>query len=440
MSDDDKLRVPDPAGPEETDDAGEALALVGVVCILLSLAFFLFQYRSYHQKSEAGRAEGGAATRQTDAGAPDAGADLQQIVDRLERRRRDERGLPDHDWTSLELVATFQVGYRGLAESACRAVSGELADGTLADGPSAALRESVIRRNPRAPWTCLFERYFADRDSLPDPVVRSLGAVWEHVRQFNGHRRLFATVLDGFRLRESTPEDPDFRRWLRLCGLNFAAGPGTECRRLLAELAPSEGADLLGVVEAHLRRVESLNPSYDLPVLVDGLGSLARSGQPADWRIDETDELPDYDLDLRLGAIFYLCRFVNTPNDAVANRAARQLSRAAEVGVRAVDKTLVPRWRRACRLAFGTEDEEAETWRAPALGVWNGEPDAPPHYDVASAIERGDCRRRDGHPFWYCGALKWNAGRPAQLVDFFVETRSAEWTDEAVLTPGEPTR
>ena len=439
MSDDDKLRVPDPEGPQETDDAGEALALVGVVCILLSLAFFLFQYRSYHQKSEGGESTGVAA-RQGDAGAPDAGADLQQIVDRLERRRRDERGLPDHDWRTDELVATFQVGYRGLGESACRAVSGRLADGTLADAPSAALRESVSRRNPRAPWTCLFERYFSDPDSLPEPVVRSLGALWERVRHFNGHRQLFASVLDGFRLRESTPEAPEFRRWLRLCALNFAAGPGTECRRLLATLAPAEGADLLGVVETHLRRVDELNPSYDLPVLVEGLGSLALSGQPSEWHIDQTAELPDYDLDLRLGAIFYLCRFVNTPNDAVANTAARQLSGAAEVGVRAVDETLVPRWRRACRLAFGTRNDEEERWRAPALGVWNGRPDSPPDYDVTSAIERGDCRRREGHPFWYCGALKWNASRPAELVDFFVETRSAEWADEAVLTPGEPTR
>ena len=285
----------------------------------------------------------------------------------------------------------------------------------------------VDRRSPEAPWTCLFRTFFEDSSRLPRTVRDELAAMWGKLRVFDGAGEVFTTVIRDFAVGKTVPDSTEFRRWLRLCGLNFEAIEGDACRRLLAGVAPRQGRDLLHVVELHLRRTD-VNPSYDLPIVIEGLKVLAHDGQPIEWRIDETTALPDYDADLRLGAIFYLCRFVNSPTRAVARQAAKALSHSADIGVRAVDENLRPRWLQACRSAFGSTPDEGQP-SAQFLAVWNGDPDDPPRYALENTIDRGDCRLRRNHPVWYCGAAAWNGHDPAKLVDFFVETRELEWDD-----------
>ncbi|MFB6372651.1 MAG: hypothetical protein ABEN55_05975 [Bradymonadaceae bacterium] len=424
LDEDQKLRVPEPGEPEDPEGPGGVFVVAAAVSLLLGLTFFLYQYE------RTGESPASSGDRET-AGTGEPSA-LKERAKRLAVLRGD--GLADYRWASRDVLAAIRYGPRPVAERACRRLfeEGEKGGQKLQNRKIWSELLSVTdRRATHAPWSCLFRVFFTDASRLESGLARALKQLWGQIRTFQASGRLVASVIRDFAAAGFFPEHSTFRRWARLCALNFDTHEGGACRELLAAVAPRQGTDLLDTVEIHLRRTD-LNPTYDLPILMDGLERLAAEGQPPGWQIAETDALPDYEADLRIGAIFYLCRFVNSPDDGVAQRASKALSRAADYGVRAGDATRRPRWLAACRRAFGTRTDDG-TWRAPALAVWTGEPEDAPRYPLRHAIERGDCKVRDGHPRWYCGSAKWNGSTAAQLTDFYVETSGMEWEDEGPL-------
>lgn len=420
MRDDDKLRVPDPDATDGDDSPYDAAIVVGAtLSILFGLAIFLIQLESTgHQP--------GAPTEASQTGQSNG------PMDRLRRLARQKSGaeLETREWTPDETVLAFSKGPRAVARAICRASTDALSSGSLPAEAAAELAAAVDRRAPHVPWQCLMDGYLQDQISSELAVYDKLDTFWDEMRAFRASGDVVEQILAGWRAEvrrapgpeaRGLPDSERFDRWIRLCALNFDFPAGEACRRLLADLAPRHGADLLGVVETHLQE-STPNPNYDLPILIDGLERLASVGQPPDWRIVETEELPDYDVDLRIGATFYLCRILNSPNDDVGERAARALSEAAGVSPRAVDDGLRRRWLQACELAFQSDGENAES-----LAVWNGDNNSAPRYELQHAIERGHCEVRDDHPDWYCASLKWQGGQPEDLRDFFVETRHLDW-------------
>lgn len=421
FDEDDKLRVPEPGAPEEEPEGrGGLFVVAAAVSILLGLSFFLYQYERAGELPTSDRERTSAGDRSTD---------LKRRAERLMVLEGDGPG--DYRWAARDVLAATRYGPRSVAERACTQLFDDGGEKLRSPKIRTELLSVTDRRATHAPWSCLYRVFFTDTRRLDDQLARELGELWAEIRTFDAPGRLVASVIRAFAADEFLPENPTFRRWLRLCGLHFDTHEGGACRELLAAVAPRQGSDLLDTVEVHLRQTD-LNQTYDLPILMAGLGRLAAEGQPPNWRITETDALPDYDADLRIGAVFYLCRFVNSPADRVAEEASEALSRAAGYGVRAGDRTRRPRWLVACRRAFGDETDDGD-WRAPVLAVWTGDPEDPPRYALKHTIDRGDCRVRDGHPRWYCGAEKWNATDPEALSDFYVQTSDMEWENQGPL-------
>lgn len=427
MQNDGKLRVPAPGDPEEPESPYDSsIVVAATVSILVGLAIFLARYPD---------APPPGASSHSDVDSSEAGREVptNAVAARL-RDLEDENSLKElaeRDWSAAEQASAFGHGPEKVARAVCRASADELASGELDGKAAAALVSAADRRESHVPWACLLRLYLEDRLSKDLQVYDEVEAVWNKLRAFEASKALVDRLLRVWGEEGAFPDSPRFERWLRLCALNFEVGEGQVCRRTLAELAADSqqkqkyGADLLDVVETHLRETE-LNPNYDLPILIAALERLAERGQSDGWRVVETEELPDYDVDLRIAAGFYLCRMVNSPNDDVAGRAAESLSEAAGVAVRAVNEGLRTRWLEACKRAFRTGGTEEQP-DAPALAVWNGEPDSEPRYELEFAVENGLCEVREGHPRWYCASLMWQGGGPEDLLDFFVSTRHVEW-------------
>lgn len=417
LEDDQKLRVPDPDEPETPDTRGEIFVLAAAVSILAGLAFFLDRYERAQRPDD-------GVDRPAEASADDP-----PLADRAGRLHdyTTRGGLDDYQWRPDDILAALRHGPRGIATVGCRTALRDRPDELLDSDIRRELLTVVDRRADHVPWSCLFRALFEHPDRLGDQLTGELREIWATIRTFDETGGIAETVAGVWADTGYLPDDPGVRRWARLCALHFDRSEGFACRELLAERAPEQGTDLLDVLEVHLRETD-LNPSFDLPILVDALERLATQGQPPGWRIEETDTLPDYDTDLRIGAIFYLCRMVNSPTDSVARQSAEALSHVADYGVRAGDDNLRDRWLAACRHAFDISPDDPEP-SAPALAVWNGNPDDPPRYALRSTIDRGDCRVRPDHPRWYCGSAKYDATSPAELTDFFVDTRHMNWDD-----------
>lgn len=439
MDDSEKLRVPSPDESETSEDVGGTLVLAATITILAGLAFFLYQIRGSSDLAEPSGVDAGRDA----AGAPDAS--LRGVAADLEERSfTDDAGGVAGEWSEREYLAAFVHGSPRLIDTMCTSVDGPLSEETLGVEAYRRLVEMVRRRSGRVPWGCLFVRHFEERRIGGAELKAALEEVWEEIRSFErGESEHIARALvERVDRRGDLPDAEEFRRWLRLCALNFDAYAGSVCRRHFARRASTESglSDLLELVDVHLERTD-WDPDYDLPIVVDALGQLAESGQPPDWRTRD-EEVSGYDEHLRMGAIFFLCRFVQSPDVDLAERASRHLTEVAGFIARAVDEKRHPRWLRACQLAFCEADDCEEKGgsdpNAPALAVWSGEPDDPPVYALRSTVERGDCPDEKSRPIWYCGARKWNGSEPGDLTDFYVATHEMEWRTPSIET--EPTR
>lgn len=364
-----------------------------------------------------------------------AGAD-NAVVDRLTGEMREQKRVAQsldelkpsewskRLWTDEEIIALVRFGKRATAEAACRARSTQIAADTLSDPMRQELVKAIDRRSESAPLACLSRLYFDEKLPQAD-LAGAVDGFWKEAEAFQGNARLAWDTLDDFRQTRQRPTSSRFTHWLRLCALNmsYEASPG--CQQLLYQIAPQEGTDLVATVHKHL---ESNPPDQELPVLANALGYLARNGQPSTFRVVETKELPDYNVDVRLAAIFSLCRFVNTSDEALAFAAAEELTKTARFGARAYDKKVLVRWYEGCRAAFGFARDEP----GPLLAVWDGNIEDKPDYRLSTEVSEGHCELREGYPVWHCGSRRWTGKGEIDtaLQDFFVKTAWVEWLDK----------
>lgn len=440
-----KLHIPGSADGEDFTELNMVLVLGWAVCMLLCIGLFLF-FRERRPEPLPGSAVA-------------------------------EAGAQEESKTALEeTVEIFRFGPLESAESACLKLRPKLASGELAAEVDLELLKVLERRANFAPWTCLMSAYLEDELSEELQIHDELAKFWRQAQTFYVSPEPVALMLRGFYLGESTPDTPEFTRWLRLCGMTPSFGARPACMQLMRRSAPSQGSDVLEMVERHLEITDAKTLALDMPRVAKGLGNFSADGQPSTWMISETDAIENYNRDLRVGAAFMLCRIVNSPDEKAAGAAALGLAKAANMGARAADTKLARRWRETCQLAFHLEDEgqdepsekeAAEEKLADenvvakdqniakiddatleqrldkstptptgthVLAVWNGEENSPPDYTLRGAIERGGCSKEAGRPAWYCGLRYWRGGTQKpfdlSLQDLFTKTSYIEWLEE----------
>jgi hypothetical protein len=429
MNEEDKLRIPDPEeSRDDSPDPGGNLVLSGAIAFLLGLGIFVAQrHRATSPTSEGSRTSTQTQHAATETTATDGDTPYAGVVSELERLETNR--LYDRDWTERERIAAIRLGPRRLADAACRTLPEPLRDDSLSGDVHRELLGAVDRRVSHAPWSCLLRRFLEDGIDEELGLHSEMASFWEAFRVFQTSDPTAARIVETYRRTDDRPDSEAFDRWLRLCGLNFDASVGRACRRLLHALAPDQGRDLLGVVETHLRETDDLNPAYDLPYLFGGLTRLIQFGQPDTWRIASTDALPDYDADLRLGAVLYLCRFVQSPRTDTVTRAARALSEAAGISIRAVHNKLRERWQMACKRAFRTNDDPRQP-TAPLLEIGSNREDTTPTYALQYVLDSGACEVESDKPRWYCASRRWHGSRADELKSFFFETEYLKWKGE----------
>jgi hypothetical protein len=340
-----------------------------------------------------------------------------------------EQALGSYDWDDEARAVVLEHGPRRAGELVCEHLRDELITGEVLAELRQALAASVKAGSPQAPWSCLSLLYWDDQLKQVPELEEVLEQVWSSAGRFEADSALIEGIVADFRAQRRRPRSEEFFGWLRHCGMRLDWGSEGECLRLLRQIAPAQGEDFLLMVDRHLSHGELAEET--VIDAVTALGHVAIHGQPSRWRIEETRALPAYDFDARVGAIFLLCRLVNSPSQEVSRAAARRLSQTGAVSVRATDPHLVFRWRAGCRIAFGPSEADPYT-SVPVLGVWTGEADADPIYGLEDAVERGDCEVREGLPMWSCGVRSYNGkGRTLQqfMSEVFTETRYVEWAD-----------
>lgn len=361
--------------------------------------------------------------------------------------------LAEKSWDDEEIPAAMRFGPREATEAICEQNVDAIRSGTLSKSLRMELEKTLDRRTDFAPWTCMTRLYLAGE--LTGSLATEMTQWWSEVVGFHDTGRITSSVIEDFRASRERPENPAYYAWLRTCALNFDYAAHAECQKMLAQMAPAQGADLLGVIEKHWD--EGGTSLRDMEVVIEGLGFLARNGQPHSFKIAETDALPDYDVDFRQAAVGYLCRLMNTPTakerdgapsplDPVPELAGTQLSKIALVGARAYEEKLLMRWRESCRQAHGGGYNEDRTrfTPVPVLAVWDGDVTQPADYRLSKAVEWGSCKLRDGHPQWWCLAEKWQ-DNDGQVLDVaarhaFVKTRYMEWEEQESRAPDKPKR
>lgn len=369
-------------------------------------------------------------------------------------------------------VEQFRVGPREKSELACAELKPQIASGELAGPIDQQLQKVLNQRLHYAPWTCVLEAYLSGEISAELAIHAEIAEFWQQAQAFNTPTEILGPALQSFRQREALPENPDFMSWLRLCAMSPRATTRVQCLELLASVSPAQGEDALMMVEEHLQRRRQELSAEEMAIVVDGLGSLANSGQPLGWRVQLDPEDPAFSSDsIRIGAAFMLCRALNSPDQGVAAGAANALAKAATMSARDANMTALRRWREACHYAFvdaaAMEEQDCENanFKAPQiyeevseataerpeeapaderaardpeasdLAVWDGREDSRPDYSLKAAIERGLCAADPSaaHPAWTCALERWRGPKDdpfdLTLQRFFIKTSYVEWCD-----------
>jgi hypothetical protein len=424
---DQKLRIP---GPESRPRSQffDDIFYVALVCVGLGVAAaYVLADRSVQNSLAAKRAQ----ERELEKLAPDVRRVRElSALDDSDRRRREVSGE--------DALSVFRHGERPLQEWACRAVRDEIADGSLGREAHVSLLKGVDRRSKQAPWTCLLVAYHGGDVDASLGLQGELDEFWKDARSFTAAtaapmRAALDEVVERDRPPEALVESERFIEWLRLCGVHpdYEAAPA--CRRLLSELGASGradvGRDIVGAVDRHLRSEERI-AMPELEMLTEGLGLVARRGQPPTWTVDS--ESPEvYDLGVRVGATLLLCRIAHSPHPQLARAGSQELARTARMTVRGFDEHLLARWRETCRALFDEPIERDRDARVPVLTPHvPGEEDAL-DFSMRNPIERGACRVDRGAPVWTCATSSWRGRRGRTLTESlahaFVETRYMEW-------------
>jgi len=414
-----KLRIPAP--PDPSDDSFGVVELGLLASAMFgALVMWWFVQQPAPETHQAAHSKGDEQHEQISD---------QMLVERVHAEKLEKlkpSQLSSREWPDDDVRAIFTFGSRSTAELVCGKRAAQISANKLPDSLRLELVKSLDRRSKNAPYACLSRLFFAG--TLPQKDLQAeMEEFWTEATAWEGNPDLVSEALNTFRFTRDRPDTDRFNHWLRACSLNFDYGGSNACQRLLNQIAPAQGGDLLLTYVKHLE--ESELSSKDHQQLAKGLGHLVRDGQPASFKVSETKELPDYDVDFRNAAVLFLCRQVNSPDDEAAFAAAEELTKSAHFGARSYDKNTLSRWREGCRVAFGGKPEDKYL---KMLAVSTGVEGEAPDYRLSTAVKSGECELKEGYPSWYCGAQLWiGEGDMSQaLEDIFVKTAWMEWVDE----------
>lgn len=412
----DKLHIPGPDQEEDLTELDITIVIGWAICMLICIALFLF-FRGRRPEPEAPKPDDPVKARQL------------EVLDQG-RRGYDELDFADEDQGA---VAVFRHGPREAAEAACADLAALLENGELTHAVQLELLKTVDRRAEHAPWACLMRTFLGKKMSPDLDLFAEMAEFWKEVQSFEAPAPIVSSALEEFRQSRRRPEHEEFYHWLRVCGLNPSYGAREACLKLMYQLTPHQGEDLLAAAETHFRERQPEALQQDAAIIVDGLSELAQNGQPEAWRVTKSRAVDNYDDAIRIGATFVLCRLVNSPDEKVARPAALQAAEVATVAARATDDHLLDRWRETCGLAFAESTDEGAKRPAAALAVWDGVEEHAPKYSLAWAEARGDCPESAGRPAWTCGLGLWQGGEQEldlALMGYFTDTRHVEWAEE----------
>ena len=407
-----KLRIP---GPDENEDLTrlDDTIFYGLIVGFL-LCGLAFVYGKYQQRSQ----EIAASAESLESPKNDLEARQREIVTDTDEFR-------EREWEGDDTVAVLRYGPRKAAEAACRATFEANEDG-LPRAIRVELLASVNRSASHTPWTCLLRAYLDGQIGDEAALAEELDEFWRRVESFDAPAGILTSVLEDF--AETEPPDSEaYRRWVTACALREGI-VGEACRT--AYQAHGGPNTLLGVVDLLVDQASDIEELESrLAGGMEGLSGLAKQGTLGGWKRPSTIE----ERDVRLGAIFWMCRLVQSPDERLAWSAAEGLSDVVNLAVRAGDDKLVPRWREACRLAFRTGGSPKDPL-APGLAVWSGNEGAAPDYSLSSAADRGACETSaPENPEWMCGIEMWRGDEGATmqsaLMDYFTDTRWVEWQE-----------
>ncbi len=346
------------------------------------------------------------------------------------------------DWSRHrdELGRIFEVGSRDATEAACSQFGSLISEEAAPRDVVRPLRQGVSRRSEDTPWSCLTTLYLEDRLPEDSELRREVASFWNDVNALEADSRRVSSILVDIADGE-LPDSPKFVEWLPRCALSIDFEPSARCQEIAADYADELGFgdDILEMLVDFIGRPEGASDSEqyarDLEIAADALAWFVTEGQPPNWKIEETDALPDYDVDFRLGAAFQLCRLMNAPNEQVQSMAAHALADVVNRAVRSNNEYFHYRWHRACRVAFGDADEPRAS--VPALGVsMHDNGDLIVDYGLDTLVEVGLCELQDGDPKWFCGAQRWTGGsRPIHRVlsRAYAEGSYVEWYEPEEL-------
>ena len=429
-----KLHIPAPDGQEGEIEGDLSIVFLGAL-VCLGIALCIAYYFSVVQSADSG------AEVVQNSESPDSKQRLlkgqRELASTFEDWDTEKLGA--HDWQEEEEVAVFRFGPRKATETLCRKHRDTIVAGKLDPIRSIELLKAMERRVEFAPWTCMTRLHLAGKLPEDGPLDREMSKFWRDVVAFEGNPRLIMSVLSNFRETRERPTAPEFYEWARLCAVNYDYQGATECRRLLRQITPQQGTDILAMLELHLREREQLTDD-EARIITNALGRLARNGQPPNWKVVSADEIPDFDTDLRNAAVLYLCRFVHSPKTRHAVLAAEELRAVADAAGRGYDARLLERWRETCRIGFDGGRTSEERRDIQVIASWNGVEGNPPDYSLEVVQRLGHCLVRPQRPVWWCGADMW-AGKLTSLdqaiAGYFIETRYMEWPapDEPLLSP-----
>jgi hypothetical protein len=409
---DKKLRIPGPDEGEDLTRLDNAVFYGLMFCLLVAGLLAVFT------KHHASRAEIRAAAKAPPPPKTDLEAKQRTLVDQ-------HGETPEaHEWRGDESIAVLRYGPRKAAEAACRDAFD--AGDELPRAVRVELLAIVNRRADHTPWSCLTRAYLRGDTEGEGQLHEEMSAFWASVETFEAAPAITSYVVQAF-ADEGVPDETRYRDWLYVCAFQ-ASTPGDDCRASLQQL--SEAKTLLGVYDRMIRRFDERDRAETaMGLSMEGLSALAKTGELAGWERSEAVS----SIDVRVGAVFWMCRLTHSPRTKLAWTASVGLSDVGSLAVRAGDDKLIPRWRQACQLAFrtgGTEDEPD----APALAVWSGDEKDDPLYSLDDTRARGHCAPpTDSAPLWMCGVEAWRGPGEeplkTELMDFFTETRWIEWRD-----------
>jgi hypothetical protein len=390
---DDSLEVP---GPVDEDPVELDMVLVVAWAVCYSLAFLAIGVSTEIEwRTPMGDS----------AGPVESSYDYKQLQKEILDEDKSLEYVRDQVRESV-LVGSLRHGPYRLNELICAAFVSQLEKGLLSEPMLKALRERVRAAKANAPWHCLLDLYLRDQLENVPSLRRQVESFWTKLKQEKVSKAIAIRVLKRYRQMENPPDNEQFWNWMISCGLRVKKPRGQLCREILADRAPEFGMDIMMLMERQLRDGPPEDPILER--IIDMTAHIASDGQPAGWRVDETVFFKEYGRLIKIAAVFQLCRFLNTPEKPIRQRAARHLSNLSEIQNRRFSAEVLGRWTQACKRAFGSRSEEAH-WRAPVLAVVRAKSDKTPEYSFESLIDRGHCSRNLGRPLWTCAENYWNS-------------------------------